>query len=487
MLTLALLCTTILGIPPPPGSMDREHPNVVIILADDLGIGDLECYNAGSRIPTPNLNRLREESMLFSNAHSPSAVCTPTRYGLLTGRYCWRTSVKKGVLGGRSPLLVNPARTTIGDVFTEAGYRTACIGKWHLGIGEKSQTDFRGPLSPGPNDCGFHFFYGIPASLDMEPFLWIKDQFAVELPTARTPGSARRWDNPPGGGYWRAGDMAPGFDHARVLPTVLHQSVDWIHRQHDAEPDRPFFLYVPLPAPHTPHLPSDEYQGMSGAGWYGDFVVHVDAVVGGIAEAIEETGQTHRTLFIVTSDNGAHWPAEQIDRFNHRANHDWRGQKADIHEGGHRVPFLARWPGKIIPGSSTDALLCLTDLMATSSALVGRTLQPDEGEDSINQLSLLLGIDGARPPRHSIILHSFRGMFAITRGRWKLIIGRGSGGFTRPHTISPVDGEATGQLYNLHDDPGEQRNLFLEHPDIVDELTAQLSGFRETGRSRPAY
>ncbi|HWG46742.1 MAG TPA: arylsulfatase [Gemmataceae bacterium] len=455
-------------------------PNIVLILADDLGYGDLGCYNKDSKIPTPHLDRLAARSMRFTDAHTPSAVCTPTRYGILTGRYCWRTSLKQGVLNGYSPLLLSPKRLTVAALLKRRGYFTAGIGKWHLGLGNAKKTDFSKPLRPGPCSVGFDSYFGIPASLDMPPYVFIENEGVTEAPTATIKDSAMRRKG--GGGFWRGGPIAPHFKHVDVLPAIADRTVGFVHKQ---SADKPFFLYLALTAPHTPWMPTEEFRGKSKAGYYGDFVAQVDASVGRVLKALDDVKLTENTLLIFTSDNGAHWLPEDIKKWDHRANDGLRGQKADIWDGGHRVPFLVRWPGHVAAGSTSKELICLTDFLATVAAVVGVTLPADAGEDSYNLLPALRGDKLAKPIREAIVHHSADGTFGIRQGPWKLAMARGSHGFSNPRNIAPKPGEARGQLYNLDDDPREHNNLWLAKPEMVARLTALLDKYKSAGRSRP--
>ena len=454
------------------------RPNIVYVLADDLGWGDLQCYNRNSAVPTPNANRLASEGMRFDDMHSTSAVCTPSRYSILTGRYCWRGSLKKGVLEGDSPDLIEPGRATVASMLKSAGYYTAGFGKWHLGLGNDAHTDYTKPLHPGPLDHGFDHYFGIPASLDMAPYLYFENDRAVEQPTSSTPGSKA-----PRGVFWRPGACAPHFRHEEVLPTVTAKAVEFIHQRAEQR-STPFFLYLPLTGPHTPWLPLREYQGTSKAGTYGDFVAEVDDMLGRVMRALDETGLAQNTLFIFTSDNGADWKLEDLARFTHRANGDWRGEKADIWEGGHRIPFLARWPGAIRPNSESKDLGSLADLMSTVAAITGIPLPANSAEDSFNLLPAFLGKNTA-PIRDSVILHSIDGMFSIRQGNWKLEEGLGSGGFSPPRTIEPAPGGPTGQLYDLAVDPGELHNLYQARPEIVDRLATLLERYKRQGYTRP--
>ncbi len=459
----------------------KSHPHIIVLVADDLGIGDLGCYNRDSRIPTPNMDRLAKEGMRFTDSHSPSAVCTPTRYSLLTGRYCWRTRLKSGVLWGYDPLLIEPGRLTLASLLRRHGYHTACIGKWHLGFGNDKKVDYEKPLTPGPNAVGFDYFYGIPASLDMEPYVFIENERPVEMPTATI--AASQYRRLGGEGFWRAGPIAPGFRHVDVLPTITKKAVECIDQR--AESNEPFFLYLPLTAPHSPWVPTDEFRGKSKAGYYGDFVVQVDDVVGQILRALDRNNLTENTLVIVTSDNGSHWLPSDIDKFQHASNSYFRGQKADIWEGGHRVPFIARWPGHIPPGSISTEVICHTDMLATLADLVGHKLSQDAGEDSFSILPVLLGKQLEAPLREATVHHSANGFFAIRQGDWVLIDGLGSGGFSKPATTKPIPGGPKGQLYNLANDIRQEQNVYMDNPSILSRMHALLTQYKTQGFSRP--
>jgi arylsulfatase A-like enzyme len=334
-----------------------RQPNVVVVLADDLGYGDLGCYNRDARTATPALDRLAGQGVRFTDAHSPAALCTPTRYGLLTGRYCWRTSLKRGVLNGWSPYLLDQNEPTIASLAKRFGYRTACFGKWHLGLGGEQKTNYDAELSPGPNDAGFDEFIGVPASLDMPPYVWVENRHVVEKPTATVETSGA----PPRGAYWRGGPIAPGFRMDDVLPSITRRAAEFIR----ANRNKPFLVYLAFTAPHTPWVPIKT--GRSCAGLYGDFVAQVDDCAGAVLNAIADARLEQDTLVIFTSDNGAPWSEPDIDASGgHRANAPWRGQKGDIYEGGHRVPFIVRWPARLPAGASSDRLVCLTDCYASS-------------------------------------------------------------------------------------------------------------------------
>lgn len=481
-----------------------DRPNVVIILADDLGWGDPQCYNADSKIPTPGIDRLASEGMMFTDAHTPSAVCTPTRYGLLTGRYCWRSRLKSGVLDGFSPPLIESSRVTIASLLKQQGYATACVGKWHLGMqwtrqdgsletddrGEKGfrpgdNIDFSKPLSGGPLSVGFDHFFGISASLDMPPYSWIVDDRCSPIPTSSVPTAKDTIFLNQSGGV-----ADPEFKIDGVLPRLEQHATDWIRKQHHDHPDQPFFLYLPLNSPHLPVAPSEPFKGKSGAGDYGDFVVETDHCVSSVLDTLSDIGQDAKTLVLFTSDNGGLWhcwdPVEADDvahykptprgkytrQFDHQSNAHLRGTKADIWEGGHRVPFLIRWPEQVAAGKVCDQLVELNDTFATIASAVGEPLPAGTAEDSRDLMPLLRG--GSKPVRDFAIHHSLRGEFAIRMGPWKLVASRGSGGFSTPRKLTPSAGQPAGQLYDLSADPSETQNLWNKNPSIVDRLGIAL-------------
>ena len=478
LFALCASCSQVEG----PSAEAELLPNIVIVLADDMGQGDVGVYNESTKIPTPGLDSLASSGMRFSDAHSPSGVCTPTRYGLLTGRYSWRTHMKKGVLRGYSPLLIDPARPTIASMLRKQGYATAAIGKWHLGLGNAEVTDYSKPLSPGPNDVGFDYFFGIPASLDMPPYAFVEnDRVFTSFDGDEIGDSKRRREGREG--FWRGGAIARDFAHEDVLPEIAERSVAYIKQHAKAGNDNPFFLYVPLAAPHTPWLPLPEFIGRSEAGYYGDFVTQVDDTIRRILDALGETGVADNTIVVFAADNGGRWLPEDIEEWGHRSNMTWRGQKADIYEGGHRVPLIVSWPGRIEPNTKSRFITTLTDFYATLADVIGVDPGTEEGEDSESILPALLGED--QRPRTPVIHHSSRGMFAIREGDWKLVDGLGSGGFTKPAVVEPVEGGPTGQLYNLVEDPSETANLYLERPDVVERLTLLLDEIRGTDHLEP--
>jgi arylsulfatase A-like enzyme len=480
IMTIAPALLAAVGCPSARGTENVQRPNIVLILADDLGYGDLRCYQSDSKIPTPRIDRLAAEGMRFRDAHTPCSVCTPTRYGLLTGRYSWRTRLKSGVLNGYSAALIEPGRATLASLLHAHGYRTACVGKWHLGFGTEEPADYARPLTPGPNAAGFDESFVLPASLDMPPYVFVENARPTVAPSETIAGSEMRRYG--GNGFWRGGAIAPGFKHVDTLPKLAERAVEFVRRQ---TPEKPFFLYFPLTGPHTPWMPLDEFRGRSGAGFYGDFVAQVEATVGRLLDELTERRLAENTLVIFTSDNGAHWLPSDIAQWGHRANAHWRGQKADLWEGGHRVPFIVRWPGVVPPGTQSDQLLCLTDVMATVAEIVGHPLAQNEGEDSFSMRGVLANQKPSQPQRDTVVHHSSDGTFAIRQGPWKLATKLGSHGFSDPKHVEPTPGGPQGQLYNLADDPGETRNRWLDEPAVVERLSRLLAKYQSEGRSRP--
>lgn len=461
----------------------QAPPNIVFILTDDLGYGDIACQNPESKIPTPNLDRLASQGVRFTDAHSPSAVCTPTRYGVLTGRYSWRSRLKSGVLEGYSPNLIEPGRPTVASVLKSRGYYTGGIGKWHLGLGDREKTDFTRPLRPGPVDHGFDYYFGIPASLDMPPYLYLENDRVVEQPTSTTPGKQES------GVFWRGGPVAPSFQFDQVLSTLTGKAVRFL-RDRAAKPAQPFFLYLPLTGPHTPWVPRKEFLGRSKAGIYGDFVCEVDWAAGEILNTLDQAGLSSNTLLIFTSDNGPErYAYERIPEFGHYSMGSLRGVKRDAWEGGHRIPFLARWPGKIRAGGTSSETICLTDLMATAAALSGAKLPDNGGEDSYNIAPALLGEKRPAPIREATVSHTANGEFAIRQGEWVFIDAPTGMNTKEPEWFRKQRGytlhSLPGELYNLKQDLAERKNLYAERPDVVGKLKALLERYKREGRSVP--
>lgn len=482
----------------------NSAPNIVYILTDDMGYGDLGCLNKDSRISTPNMDKLAGQGVYFTDAHSNSAVCTPTRYGILTGRYAFRSRLKKGVLNGFSESLIEPGRQTVADFLKANGYQTACIGKWHLGLdwtkadraqpirelksgetmtaGFKDNVDFSAAVKGGPADHGFDYSYIIPASLDMAPYCYIRNGKVENLPTAITQGQSEQDGR---GDMRRPGKMSPDFDFQQVLPSFVNESVQYINGQAAQQTKKPFFLYLPLPSPHTPWVPTEEFKNATKIGSYGDYVAETDFMIGKIMAALEKNGMAKNTIVIVTSDNGSDWKPSDIEASGHHANFIFRGRKADIYEAGHRIPFIARWPAGIPERSVSHQTMCTTDFFATMAAILKKPLPANAAEDSFNMLAAFEGKQTSAPLRESIIHHSLGGYFAIRKGKWKLTTALGSGGFTAPRIEQPAVGQSGGTLFDLDKDPGEKNNIYDENPVIVKELTTLLNRIEQQGYSRP--
>ncbi|MDO7172418.1 sulfatase family protein [Mariniflexile sp. AS56] len=432
---------------------------------------------------TPHMDNILKEGDHFTEAHTNSSVCTPTRYGIITGSYAWRSPLKKGVLNGCKPALIEESRPTVASYLKSNGYTTACIGKWHIGLdmqpkdGDKvviakdgvSNVDFSKPIKD-PSDLGFDYSYILPASLDIPPYVYIENGKTVELPTEFTKGK-----NAGRGVMWRPGEKAPNFVFEQVLDHFTKESVAFIHDQQEVA--SPFFLYFPLTAPHKPWLPVGESIGKSEAGLYGDYVTMVDDAVGAVVTALEKSGQLKNTLIIVTSDNGANWTERDQELYPHRANYIFKGRKADIYEGGHRVPYIAQWPGVIPAGLQSNQLMCTTDLFATLSGILNQSTIENGAEDSYNMWPAYIA-NIKTPIREAVVHHSLYGMFSIRKGKWKFTPELGSGGFTKPKNIEPKPNEAPGTLYDMINDPTEKNNLYNEHPEIVEELNNLLDTYK---------
>ena len=475
------------GDPPATGEERRtaDRPNVVVILADDMGWGDVRANNPASKIPTPHLDRLAAGGMRLTDGHAPAAWCTPTRYSLLTGRYPLRGRPWNS---DRRPI-IPPDVPTLPGTFAKAGYRTAMVGKWHLGF----ETEEGTPLSDaraerhrgGPVDRGFGSYFGIPVSLDIPPYYYLRGDRAVVAPSGTVGANASPGWSPIQGAFWRAGGIAPGFEHAAVLPDFRDEAVRFVTdaaEGGDGEPG-PFLLYLALASPHTPWVPTGDPDGYDGgAGLYGQFMHETDAAVGAVLDALDAAGAAENTLVAFTSDNGPVWYDGDEARFGHAAAGPYRGMKGDAWEGGHRVPLLVRGPG-VPAGAVSDALALHTDLFPSLAAACGVPLPPGAAPDGVNLWPVLKGKDGS--PRTEAVFEATGERDSIRMDRdgreWKLIPWRGSGGFSKPKVFEPPPGEPAGQLYDLAADPGEAANRYAEFPVVVAELTARLGEIRAAG------
>ncbi|WP_339884895.1 arylsulfatase [Polaribacter vadi] len=474
----------------------QTKPNIVIIYTDDQGYGDVSALNPEAKFSTPNMDRLVNEGLTFTDGHSSDAVCTPSRYSLLTGRYSWRTSLKKGVLGADGPCLIEKDRMTIASMLRDNGYKTAMVGKWHLQMefeGEKGEgRDWSKPFTDGPIEKGFDYFFGIPASMNYGILTFLENDKVLDPPTLYTkkkmdvtPRTYRM--TPPYKTEIAKGhvEVAASFNDELVLETLVNKAVDYINNSaKEAKNGKPFFLYMPLTSPHLPHCTHPDFQGKSTCGNYGDFMQETDYRVGQVLDALKANGLEENTLVIFSSDNGAESNYEyQRDVYQHYSSLNFKGGKRDIYEGGHRVPFLMRWPNGIKAGGKIDAPVCQTDYLATIAEIVGAKIPDNAAEDSYSLYPLMKDVNSTEGTDRAIIHHSFTGHFAIREGKWKLNMLRGSGGSLKPVVVQSKEGEALFELYNLDTDPGETTNLYFDHPEIVKKLKKKITSIIQNGRS----
>jgi len=464
-----------------------DGPNIVLILADDMGIDSVAALNEKCGIATPNLDRLVAQGLTFTDAHSGSAVCSPTRYGVLTGRYSWRTRMKRGIVGKWQPPLIADERLTVAELVREKGYATACIGKWHLGWNwpkrgggfttNPAEIDYSLPVKGGPTAHGFDYYLGDDVP-NWPPFVWIENERFEARPTATMKAGVLNGVS--------SGPAVPGWKFDAVLPRLAGSCARYITEQ--SKSDKPYFLFFPMTSPHTPIAPSARFRGKSRISAYADFLMETDWAVGELLRAIDRSGQADETLVIFTCDNGTS-PAckfETLEAHNAHLRENWRGWKADAFEGGHRVPFVVRWPGVVAENTRCGETISLVDIMATVADVVGHELPADAAEDSRSLLPYLQGKKPAKPLHEAVICHSASGHFVVRRGKWKLLFCHGSGGWS-----PPTEGQAAKQdlppiqLYDLSVDPKETNNVYKDQPEVVAELTAVLRRFVEQGRSTP--
>jgi len=484
----------------------KDLPNIVIIYADDLGYGDVQCYNPErGKIPTPHIDKLASEGMRFTDGHSSSGVCSPSRYTLLTGRYHWRSRLQSGIVGLWGPPLITPERMTIGSLAQQHGYRTACVGKWHLGWnwpipadnkklfssggynGNKDiiATDehraawrevFSQAIPGGPNAVGFDQYFGTDVP-NWPPYCFIRDDRTLGIPSTFLP--ANLFEN------HQASQQGPALEAwalERILPRLGVEASAFIAES--AGKDTPFLLYMPLTAPHTPLSVNEEWKGKSGLGLYADLVMETDAVIGQVLQAIDKADITDRTLVLLTSDNGcAHYVGiPEVEKKGHFPSGPLRGYKGDVWEGGHRVPYIVRWPGEVKAGSRCDQLVHQADLLATLAEIMGTQLPANAGEDSFSLMPLLKG--GDQPIRPHSVSCSVRGTPSLRHGDWKYIAGTGSGNMAKEKLHDPKRPKQA-ELYNLSEDLAEQNNLAAAMPDRLAQMQDLLEKLITDGRSTP--
>ena len=480
MKDLLTLCTLLGFLCGQAAAAGAAKPHIVLLLVDDMGYGDPRCFNPQSKIATPNIDRLAREGMRFTDAHAPGPLCHPSRYGLLTGRYPFRTDITRWP----QQALIEKGQVTIASLLRDQGYHTAMVGKWHLGFREDGYDQ---PLPGGPVDCGFESFFGLRASTDIPPYFYIRENRAVAPPTAHLAEHHSAGWSPTQGAFWREGGIAPGLELQDVLPRLTDEACAIITEHADKIPAarQPLMLYLAYTAPHTPWLPAAEFAGRSGAGMYGDFVMTVDAQIGRVLAALEKAHMMQDTLLVFTSDNGPVWLPTDVARFAHDAVGGLRGMKADAWEGGHRMPFILRWPGRVKAGTVSAQTICFTDLLATFAESCGAELPVGAGPDSFSLLPVLEGVHpDDQPIRGPIVMQAGSASAMMIRsGDWKLITQLGSGGFSSPKSIKPGPGDPAGQLYNLRDDLAETNNLYLKHPEIVARLGGEMQRIVTAGHS----
>lgn len=487
-LTFTCLASCILYLPSAAAAPADDHkgvqasikPNIVFILADDMSFDSVSANNAKiGNMKTPHIDKLISQGMNFTDAHSGSSVCTPTRYGLLTGRYCWRTKLKKQVLWSWGAPLIKKDRLTVAELLQQNGYATGMVGKWHLGMDWRDQDgkivndileitdahfkskeatkrveavekkiDFTQPITGGPTDHGFDYYWGVDVP-NFPPYLWIKNDRLQGVPTVPKPKDM----------FGSPGPMLPGWKLEEILPTLSKKSCEWITQQ--SKTKKPFFLYVPLTSPHTPIATSEKFRGKSGISNYADFVIETDAVVGNIMTALKQSGAAKNTLVIFSTDNGTAHAAnfKELEKHGVDLHNHFKGHKAQIHEGGHRVPFVVRWPGKTPAGSRCDELVCMNDFMATVADLLDAKIPAGNAEDSTSILPLITGEKKSLPNRPCIVNHDYGGRFAIRKGPWKLVENK--------------------KLYNLKSDPKEMTDIAKKHPGRVAELQKTLKAYQQ--------
>jgi len=496
---------------------EQSKPNIIYVLADDWGLGDVKTYGGDRcKIDTPHMDQLAARGMKFTDAHTTSSVCTPSRYSVMTGRYNFRGPY--GVVSGYKPAKIKPGRETVASMLKQNGYATGMVGKWHIGMnlpttdGEPprgtadrkkgtvdTNIDWNGTITGGPYDVGFEYYYGINGSLDMPPYVWIENNRFTE------PGTKPN-------DMCRTGPQGESFEFSDVLAKITRESVAWIQQQ--AKSEKPFFLYMALTSPHTPLVTSAGFKGKSKVGPYGDLVMETDWSVGEVVKTVEQAGIADNTLIIVTADNGCS-PGAKIGlkdktkiQFRmdqpveenpdaHYPSDIYRGHKADIYEGGHRVPFIARWDGTVKPGSVTDQTVSLVDFYATCAEIVGAETPDNQAEDSVSMLPILNGTS-TEPIHEAVMHHSYNGVFAVRKGKWKLIFGPGSGGWSNPGPpskrvvkgrtfIDPATLQENEwmQLFDLEADPSELNNLYGKYPEVVKSLTELAQKVIDDGRSTP--
>ena len=493
VLSLLVLAVSLHGV--------ASRPNIILVYVDDMGYGDASCLNPQSKFKTPNIDRLAKEGMTFTDGHCSDTVCTPSRYGLLTGRYSWRTTLKRGVMGAEGACLIADGRMTLASFLGDNDYTTAMVGKWHLGMdfpGTKGNRNWKHPVKDMPLDKGFDYFFGIAASMNYGVLAWFEGRHAKVPPTLftskkpskiaiadyrimppyqKTPKEAPVPEESGGRKMSLKGkglEVAPDFVDIECLDRFTTQSLKWLDgRAKAAREGKPFFLYLPYTSPHKPVIPMKKFRGQGEAGAYGEFMIETDWHLGRIMKWLDEEKLVDNTIIIFTSDNGPEktW-SKRIELYNHHSNDIYREGKRSIYEGGHRVPFIIRWPAKVKANAKWNQPVCQTDLLATFAEMLDKCLPDNAGEDSISFYPVLRGAgENSFAERAAMVHHGSQGRFAVRQGKWKLVM--------------EDSRRAKRELYNLSSDPGETKNVIAENLAISRRLTAKLTSMIRNGRSSP--
>ena len=494
-----LVLVVVLGLSLKNLVLAQERPNIVIIYADDMGYGDLNCQNPDSKIPTPNLDQLATEGMRFTDAHSSSGICSPSRYALLTGQYHWRRT--HGIVNAFGSSMFREDDITLPEVLKDAGYTTACIGKWHLGWdwefnnapsaelehkGKKRKyylpkdVKLNGRVSGGPLSRGFDYYFG-DGTINFPPYAWIENDLFVEIPTEIMLPDVGGLTTKEGGWEFRPGPKVKDWNPYEVLPTLAQKTTEWIGKQ---SKKKPFFLYFALPSPHAPIIPNDEFDGKSNAGAYGDFMVQTDWVAGQVLKTLKDKGLEDNTIVIFSADNGPEkYAFRRAENFGHYSMGNFRGLKRDVWEGGHHVPFIIKWPNNVKPGSVSNEVISQIDIMATLASIIDTKLPQGAAPDSYNLLPVIKGKKYKSPLREATVHNTFKGTWGIRQGKWLYINNRSGEHSKMPEKFKQLrnytDFKTQGLLFNLEKDPEQRVNLYEKYPEKVKNMDALLVKYLE--------
>jgi len=483
--------------------VENDPPNIVIIYADDMGYGDLNCQNPNSKIPTPNLDQLASEGMRFTDAHSSSGICSPSRFALLTGSYHWRR--QHGIVSSFGKPFFKDSDITLPQLLKTKGYTTACIGKWHLGwdwefknapsekvnqwgkmreVYLSNDIDWSKPIGGGPLDRGFDYYFG-DGTINFPPYAWIENDQFIEAPTAEMEINSIGFNTKEGNWEFRPGPKVKDWNPYEVLPTLTKKTVEWINKQDD---DKPFFLYFALPSPHAPIIPNDDFDGKSGAGGYGDFMVQTDWVAGQVLKALKEKGLEENTIIIFSADNGPeHYAWKRAEKYGHFSMGYFRGLKRDVWEGGHHVPLIIKWPGQVEAASISNEVISQVDIMATLASITGIDLSESAAPDSYNFTSVIKGKKYKSPVREATVHNTYETKWGIRKGKWLYINGKSGGHRKLPESFKKLTGytdfNTDGLLFDMVDDPEQRINHYEKYPEKIKEMEKLLQEYRERGYS----